>query len=182
VIYFGFLRALRRGTATTPLPFRADPQLGIPPGVPSARDSAPAALQVSTAIRHVDAGSCNGCESELTQLLSAAYDPSRLGITFTPSPRHADLLLVTGVVTQAMVGPLRTAYESLPEPRRVLAVGDCALGKCPLANMPGAVGPLDRLLPVDAGVPGCPPPPAQILRGILQAQGRLIPVQERERH
>jgi Ni,Fe-hydrogenase III small subunit len=181
----GFLRALRRGPATTPFPFAPDPTLPdavASPPASAATSPAPAPtarpLAYSLAIRHVDAGSCNGCESELAMLASCAYDLSRLGFTFTPSPRHADLLLVTGVVTEAMVPYLRQTYEAMPEPRRVVAVGGCPLGRSPFFGQPGVRGSLDGVVPVDVYVDGCPPPPRDVLSGILAAVGRRLPATE----
>jgi len=126
-------------------------------------------------IRHVDAGSCNACESEIKLLTSPYYDVHRLGIFFTPSPRHADLLLVTGPVTSAMEEPLRRAYEAMPDPRLVVAVGACAcdggiFGACPLTR-----GGLDGLLPVDTYIPGCPPSPLTLIHGLLLTLDRAEP-------
>jgi formate hydrogenlyase subunit 7 len=123
-------------------------------------------------IRHVDAGSCNGCESELQLLQSPYYDLQRLGFFFTPSPRHADALLVTGVVTSQMEGPLVATYEAIPAPKLVIAAGVCAVGGGLFADGPTTRGPLDRLLPVDVYVPGCPPSPLALLHGLLLAVGR----------
>jgi Ni,Fe-hydrogenase III small subunit/ferredoxin len=123
-------------------------------------------------IRHVDAGSCNGCESELQMLSSPYYDLVRLGFFFTPTPRHADALLVTGVVTRELEQPLRRTYEAMPEPKLVVAAGVCALGGGCFASSPLSHGPLDRILPVDVYVPGCPPTPLALLHGLLLAVGR----------
>ena len=116
----------------------------------------------SLALRHVDAGSCNGCEHELTATASPVYDLQRFGLNVVASPRHADVLLVTGAVTTRMAGPLLAAYEAMPEPRLVAALGDCALGCNVLADPGELAGPLDAILPVDLWIPGCPPTPAQI--------------------
>jgi Ni,Fe-hydrogenase III small subunit len=121
----------------------------------------------SLAIRHVDAGSCNGCEHELTLLSSPYYDLQRFGLGIVASPRHADVLLVTGPVTSHMHEPLLVAYAAMPEPRRVAALGDCALG-CNVLGTPDAiVGPLDSILPVDLRIPGCPPTPEIIAQALL---------------
>src|SRR3954471_15891216 len=121
----------------------------------------------SLAIRHVDAGSCNGCEHELTLVSSPYYDLQRFGLGVVASPRHADVLLVTGVVTTRMREPLLTAYRAMPEPRRVVALGDCALG-CGLLGLPAElVGPVEDVLPIDLRIPGCPPAPDVIAEGLL---------------
>jgi Ni,Fe-hydrogenase III small subunit len=122
----------------------------------------------SLSIRHVDAGSCNGCEHELTQLSSPYYDLERFGLGVVASPRHADVLLVTGPVTSRMREPLLVAYAAMPEPRRVAALGNCALG-CNVLGTPDAIaGPLDSVLPVDLRIPGCPPTPEVIARALLR--------------
>jgi Ni,Fe-hydrogenase III small subunit len=122
----------------------------------------------SLSIRHVDAGSCNGCEHELTQLSSPYYDLERFGLGVVASPRHADVLLVTGPVTSRMREPLLVAYAAMPEPRRVAALGNCALG-CNVLGTPDAIaGPLDSMLPVDLRIPGCPPTPEVIAQALLR--------------
>jgi membrane-bound hydrogenase subunit mbhJ len=121
----------------------------------------------SLALRHVDCGSCNGCEHELTLASGPSVDLSRYGLGIVASPRHADVLLVTGSVTTRMRGPLLRAYEAMPEPRRVAALGDCALG-CDVLGSPAAlVGPVEDVLPVDLRIPGCPPAPAAIASALL---------------
>lgn len=119
------------------------------------------------AVREVDAGSCNGCEVEITGLTSPVYDSERFGIHFVASPRHADLLLVTGPVTRNMEVPLRKTYEATPAPKLVVAVGDCARTCGVFRGSYAIAGSVDRVVPVDAFVDGCPPDPADILRGIL---------------
>ncbi len=121
----------------------------------------------SLAIRHVDAGSCNGCEHELTLLTSPYYDLERFGLGIVASPRHADLLLVTGTVTARMHEPLLVAYHAMPEPRRVAAVGECALGCNVLGMSKNLVGPVSDILPVDVRIPGCPPTPEAIAEALL---------------
>jgi len=125
------------------------------------------------AIREVDAGSCNGCEIEITGLTSPVYDSERFGIHFVASPRHADMLLVTGPVTRNMEVPLRKTYEATPDPKLVVAVGDCAQTCGVFKRSYAIAGSVDKIVPVDVFVPGCPPEPADILRGILAALGRL---------
>lgn len=124
------------------------------------------------AIREVDAGSCNGCEIEITGLTSPVYDSERFGLHFVASPRHADLLLVTGPVTRNMEVPLRKTYEATPDPKVVVAVGDCAQTCGVFKGSYAVVGSVDQVIPVDVFVPGCPPEPAAILRGILVALDR----------
>lgn len=121
----------------------------------------------SLAIRHVDAGSCNGCEHELTLLSSPHYDLQRFGLGVVASPRHADVLLVTGAVTTRMREPLLAAYAAMPEPRRVAALGDCALGCKLLGTAESVVGAVEEILPVDLRIPGCPPAPAVIAEALL---------------
>ena len=127
----------------------------------------------SLAVRHVDAGSCNGCEHELTLASSPYYDLQRFGLAIVASPRHADVLLVTGPVTTRMREALLVAYDAMPEPRRVAALGDCALGCNLLGTADEIVGPVDTILPVDLRIPGCPPTPeaiAQALLGLIDAR------------
>jgi Ni,Fe-hydrogenase III small subunit len=127
----------------------------------------------SLALRHVDAGSCNGCEHELNQLPTPFYDLSRFGIGVVASPRHADVLLVTGAVTTRMLEPLRAAYASMPEPRLVAALGDCALGCGVLGHGDELVGGVGEVLPVALTIPGCPPSPETIAARLTGALERL---------
>ncbi len=121
----------------------------------------------SLALRHVDAGSCNGCEHELGLATTPGYDLQRFGLDIVASPRHADVLLVTGPVTTRMAVALRTAYEAMPEPRLVAALGDCALGCGVLGDRAELVGSLEDVLPVDIRIPGCPPTPQAIAEHLL---------------
>jgi len=125
----------------------------------------------SLAIRHVDAGSCNGCEHELVVAAGPYYDLARFGLGIVASPRHADVLLITGPVTTRMREPLLAAYRSLPEPRRVAALGDCACGIGLLGSAESIVGPVDDVLSVDLRITGCPPDPAAIADALLRLIG-----------
>ena len=127
----------------------------------------------SLQIREVDAGSCNGCEVEITGLNSPVYDAERLGVRFVASPRHADMLLVTGPVTHNMETPLKKAYNATPEPRLVVAVGACGCSGGIFGCNYASLGGVDQVIPVDVYIPGCPPPPQALLHGILLAVGRL---------
>lgn len=129
------------------------------------------AIRGSLALRHVDAGSCNGCEHELTAAANPFYDLQQYGLNVVASPRHADVLLVTGAITTRMAGPLQTAHASMPEPRLVAALGDCALGCGVLGTSAQLAGPLDQIVPVDIRIPGCPPSPATIAEHLLAAMG-----------
>ncbi len=120
-------------------------------------------------IRHIDVGSCNACESEVLALSNPYYNFHRLGLFFTHSPRHADVLLVTGALTRAMAPVLRETYDAMPRPRLVVATGVCALHGGVFANSSRFVGPVDSVLPVDAYIPGCPPNPYALLQGLLKA-------------
>jgi Ni,Fe-hydrogenase III small subunit len=120
-------------------------------------------------IREVDPGSCNGCELEINGLNGPYYDLERFGLQFVASPRHADCLLVTGPVTRNMADPLRRTYKATPDPKIVVAVGDCAKDCGIFAGGYGVVGPVSAVIPVDVAIPGCPPNPRAILAGILKA-------------
>ena len=123
----------------------------------------------SLALRHVDAGSCNGCEHELTAAANPFYDLQQLGLNIVASPRHADVLLVTGAITARMAPALRAAYEAMPEPRLVAALGDCALGCNLLGLRDELAGPLEDVVPVDLRIAGCPPAPATIAEALTAA-------------
>jgi Ni,Fe-hydrogenase III small subunit len=127
----------------------------------------------SLAIRQVDAGSCNGCELEITGLTGPHYDLERFGLHFVASPRHADCLLVTGPVTRNMAEALRRTWEATPDPKLVVAVGDCGLDGGLFRGSYAVVGGVADVVPVDAVIPGCPPSPAALLAGLLEALGRL---------
>jgi len=121
----------------------------------------------SLSIREVDAGSCNGCELEIHALNNAYYDIERFGIRFVASPRHADVLLVTGPVTKNMREALERTYNATPNPKWVVAAGDCARDGGCFAGSYAVVGGVSAVVPVDLHIPGCPPPPLAILRGLL---------------
>jgi len=129
-------------------------------------------LKRSLHIRHLDSGSCNGCDWELTALLNPLYDIQRLGIDFVASPRHADLLLVTGVMTRNLQEAARLTYEAMPWPRLVVAVGACAIGGGIFSQTYASAGGIQSVLPVDVFIPGCPPRPEAIIHGLLTAVGR----------
>jgi len=175
-----FTKILRVGLATEALP-RAVPGLASPGG-PEGTIEQELARQIdrqarrvlgnAVAIRQVDAGSCNGCEIEIGGLTGPVYDLEQYGLHFVASPRHADLLLVTGPVTRNMAVPLRKTWEATPDPKLVVAVGDCAHDCGVFAGSYAVAGRVQDVIPVDAVVLGCPPEPADILRGILAALRR----------
>jgi Ni,Fe-hydrogenase III small subunit len=121
----------------------------------------------SLSIREVDAGSCNGCELEIHALNNAFYDLERFGLRFVASPRHADVLMVTGPVTRNMREALTRTYNATPDPKWVVAVGDCALNGGLFAGSYAVTGGVSAVVPVDLHIPGCPPRPVQLLRGLL---------------
>jgi Ni,Fe-hydrogenase III small subunit len=123
-------------------------------------------------VRHVDAGSCNGCEVEVAAAFGPVYDAERYGARLVASPRHADLLLVTGVVTRNMAEPLRRTVDATPGPRMVVAVGDCARSCGVFAGAYGVVGAVNDVVDVDLEVPGCPPEPDEIVRALRRVTGR----------
>ena len=126
-------------------------------------------------IRHLDAGSCNGCDWEIAALLNPYHDVQRLGIDFVASPRHADLLLVTGIMTRNLEDAARRTYEAMPEPRLVVAVGACAISGGVFAGSYAGRDGIGEVLPVDVFVPGCPPRPEALIHGLLVAVGRMAP-------
>ncbi len=127
----------------------------------------------SLAIREVDAGSCNGCELEIVALNNPVYDIERFGIHFVASPRHADMLLVTGPVTRNMELALRKTYDATPDPKLVVAVGACGISGGIFGTNYATRGGVDQVIPVDVYIPGCPPRPEALLHGILLALGRI---------
>ncbi len=152
---------------------RATGQIAEPaPARPEGLPGRPVALAGSVQVRHVDAGSCNGCEVEIGAAFGPVYDVERYGARLVASPRHADLVLVTGVVTQNMSEPLRRTVEATPEPRLVLAVGDCARNCGVFAGAYGAAGKVGDFVHVDLEVPGCPPEPDAIVDALRRVTGR----------
>jgi Ni,Fe-hydrogenase III small subunit/formate hydrogenlyase subunit 6/NADH:ubiquinone oxidoreductase subunit I len=147
--------------------------------LPSSPPAAEVAKQIrqtlgrSLALRHLDSGSCNACDWELTALLNPVYDVRRLGIDFVASPRHADGVIVTGPVTRNLETAVRRTYEAVPEPRIVIAVGACATSGGIVGRSYASAGGVAEVLPVDVFIPGCPPRPEAIIFGILLAVGRV---------
>ena len=132
----------------------------------------PPELGGSAQVRHVDCGSCNGCEIEVGAAFGPVYDAERYGARLVASPRHADVLLVTGAVTHNMAEPLRRTVEATPRPRVVLAVGDCARTCGVFAGAYGVAGSVDAVVDVDLSVPGCPPEPDQIVEALRRVTQR----------
>ena len=130
-------------------------------------------LRRSLHLRHLDAGSCNACEWEITATTNAVYDLQRFGIDFVASPRHADAVLVTGPITRNLEIAVRRTYDAMPEPKLVIAVGICACSGAVYQVGYAAGAGVDSLLPVDVYIPGCPPRPQAILHGLLLAMDRL---------
>ena len=164
-----FSKILQIGLATEALPPRGDDAIRLLHEIDArARRLFGRAL----ASQEVDAGSCNGCEIEISGLMGPVHDSERFGIHFVASPRHADLLLVTGPVTRNMVVPLVKTYEATPAPKLVVGVGDCARSCGVFKGSYAVAGSVDQFIPVDAFIDGCPPDPVAILQGILEAIGR----------
>ncbi len=130
-------------------------------------------FQGALAIRHVDAGSCNGCELEINALNNPYYNLEGLGIRFAASPRHADMLLVTGPVSANMEIALKRTYDAMPEPKLVVAVGDCGCTGGIFGETYASRGRVSNVIPVDVAVPGCPPSPRAIIQGILTAMAAV---------
>jgi Ni,Fe-hydrogenase III small subunit len=137
-------------------------------------DTARHRLGRSLSIREVDAGSCNGCELEIHALNNAYYDIERFGLRFVASPRHADVLLVTGPVAKNMREALERTYNATPNPKWVISVGDCALDGGCFAGSYAVVGGVAAVIPVDLHVPGCPPSPSEIMKGLLTLLQRVV--------
>jgi Ni,Fe-hydrogenase III small subunit len=163
-------QALRVGLVTEPLPADAG---ALEPAATAIHDEILDVLGRALAIRQVDAGSCNGCELEIHALNNPYYNLEGHGIRFVASPRHADMLLVTGPVARNMALALERTYAATPEPRLVVAVGDCGCTGGIFGAGYASCGPVASVIPVDLAIPGCPPPPLELLRGILVAARRL---------
>jgi Ni,Fe-hydrogenase III small subunit len=153
----------RRRTEAVP----ASPPGDTSPSVQAAASRNRGSLQ----LRHVDAGSCNGCELEIASIFSPDYDAEQFGIRLEASPRHADGLLVTGPVTHNMVGPLRKTLDAVPNPRLVIAIGDCARDCGVFKGAYGVAGAVSDIVPVDLEIPGCPPHPAVIITALRGVAG-----------
>jgi len=162
------LNKLRKiGVVTEPLPHQAPTvleEIGA-----QLRGEIGTQFSGSLAIRQVDAGSCNGCELEIHALNNPIYDIERFGIHFVASPRHADMLLVTGPVSRHMEAALRRTYEATPAPKLVIAVGDCGADGGEFGCSYASCGGVAEVIPVDAVIRGCPPPPERLMLGILEA-------------
>ena len=143
-----------------------------PAGPRVEQHAGPGELAGSLQLRHVDAGSCNGCEVEIASVFGPVYDAERFGARLVASPRHADGLLVTGVVTRNMAVPLLKTLEATPRPRVVIAVGDCALNCGAFKGGYGVVGAVSEVVPVDIEVPGCPPDPMAIVDALRSVTRR----------
>jgi Ni,Fe-hydrogenase III small subunit len=159
-----FRKILTTGRVTEPAADSAPDDQSAP--------STAARLRGSLQIRHVDAGSCNGCELEVASAFGPVYDGERFGVRLVASPRHADALLVTGPVTNNMAVPLAKTLEATPSPKLVIALGDCALDCGVFAGGYGVEGAVRDVVPVDAEIPGCPPDPTAILQALRGIVGR----------
>src|SRR6187397_532253 len=159
------LESFRRGPLTEPPP--APDEAALAELAKQVGKAAQARLGRSLSIREVDAGSCNACELEIHALSNAFYDLERLGLRFVASPRHADVLMVTGPVTKNMREALLRTYNATPDPKWVVAVGDCAADGGIFAGSYACVGRLSDDVPVDLYIAGCPPSPRELLRGLL---------------
>jgi Ni,Fe-hydrogenase III small subunit len=161
---------LRTGIVTEPLPPSAHPEIeriGV-----QLEEVVRRRFRRSLAIRQIDAGSCNGCELEIHAMNNSYYNCEGFGIHFTASPRFADMLLVTGPVSRNMEIALRRTYDATPQPKIVVAVGDCGCTGGVFGESYASLGAVERVIPVDARIPGCPPSPTGLLQGILRALGR----------
>jgi membrane-bound hydrogenase subunit mbhJ len=155
-------KSLKTGVVTGQYPVAEEPAEALKPDT---REKAQL-FKKSLTIREVDTGSCNACEMEMNALANPVYDSERFGIHIAASPRHADALVVTGPVTVNMERALKDVYKQTPDPKLVIALGDCAINCGVFKGSYAVTGPVDRHLPVDVRIPGCPPRPADILKAI----------------
>ncbi len=162
--------SITHGLLTEPAP--APDEADLAELAQSVNRAARARLGRSLSIRHVDAGSCNGCELELHALSNAFYDLERFGLRFVASPRHADVLTVTGPVTKSMREALRRTYDAMPGPKWVVAIGTCAADGGIFAGSYAVEGGVKDVLPVDLHIRGCPPSPTVLLKGLIALLGR----------
>src|ERR1700756_1465398 len=165
------LESLTRGPLTEAPP--APDEAALSELAKSVEKAAQARLGRSLSIREVDAGSCNGCELEIHALSNAFYDLERFGLRFVASPRHADVLMVTGPVTKNMSEALQRTFNATPDPKWVVAVGDCARDGGCFAGSYAVVGGVSEVIPVDLHIPGCPPTPTAMLKGLLALLDRV---------
>ncbi|MDA8290806.1 MAG: NADH-quinone oxidoreductase subunit B family protein [Actinomycetota bacterium] len=147
-------------------------RIAEPAAAPPVRSHVDVGSRTSLHVRHVDAGSCNGCEVELSGCFSPVYDAEQYGIRLVASPRHADALLVTGVVTRNLSDALLATVEATPRPRAVVAVGDCACDGGGLLGAYGVLGPVRAVVAPDVEIPGCPPHPSAIIAALRSVTGR----------
>lgn len=161
-------KSLRTGKVTGkyPAPTKPGPQVSD-----TVREKA-SVFGRSLTIREVDTGSCNGCEMEMNALMNPVYDAERFGIHIAASPRHADALVVTGPVTVNMERALKDVHAATPDPKLVIALGDCACDCGMFKGSYAVTGPVERHIPVDVKISGCPPRPSEILDALLKIQGR----------
>ncbi|MCP9456497.1 MAG: NADH-quinone oxidoreductase subunit B family protein [Nitrospira sp.] len=161
-------KSLKTGVVTGRYPQSAAPHESIDPA--AAEKAKP--FRRSLVIREVDTGSCNACEMEMNALMNPVYDAERFGIRIAASPRHADALVVTGPVTINMERALKDVYKQTPDPKLVIALGDCAINCGMFKGSYAVTGPVDRHVPVDVRIPGCPPRPADILKVLTELCGK----------
>jgi len=165
------LESITQGSLTEPAP--AADEAALAELAKRVDRAARAKLGRSLSIRHVDAGSCNGCELEIHALNNAFYDLERLGLRFVASPRHADILTVTGPVTRNMRDALLRTYNATPDPKWVVAIGTCAVDGGPFAKSYAVAGGVKDVVPVDLHIRGCPPTPTEILKGLVALMEHL---------
>jgi len=177
--YWHWLKNVVRRPKTTGYPTEPDPMVSRMSTANAISEKIPTAgpfPRRASALRHVDGGSCNGCESELSLLSSPDYDLTRYGFSFTPSPKHADILVVTGVITEAMAPVIQAVFEQMTYPKRVVALGNCPLDGYVFKAAKNVIGSLENIVPVTLSISGCPPTPGDILRGLLTAVDGTDPI------